>query len=56
MGTVSTALTEEQMTKCLKRITYACALVPGITSHDNDDAKCSICQVLYYSLVFLIIL
>ncbi|URD92981.1 zinc finger, C3HC4 type, domain containing protein [Musa troglodytarum] len=48
MGTVSTALTEEQMTKCLKRITYACAsLVPGITSHDNDDAKCSICQEDY---------
>ncbi|WOL19746.1 putative E3 ubiquitin-protein ligase HIP1 [Canna indica] len=48
MGTVSTALTEEQLSKCLKISTYTSAyLDSGITVHDNDDVKCSICQEEY---------
>lgn len=53
MGTVSTALTEDQLSKCLKKSTYPNAyLVPGTTVHDSDcdDVKCSICQVLHYLL------
>lgn len=48
MGTVSTALTEESLSKCLKRESYqkincsneVAALV------EKDDVKCSICQVI----------
>ncbi|XP_074560922.1 uncharacterized protein LOC141817151 [Curcuma longa] len=50
MGTVSTALTEDQLSKCLKKSTYPNAyLVPGTTVHDSDcdDVKCSICQEEY---------
>lgn len=53
MGTVSTALTEEALLKCLKRESYqkkkcddeAAAIV------DKDDAKCSICLVIIFTIV-----
>lgn len=48
MGTVSTALTDDQLSKCLKRTTFARAyVVPGTNSYDDDDVKCSICQVIW---------
>lgn len=51
MGTVSTALTEEQLSKCLKRSCYVPPpLATGIVGHGTDDTKCSICQVVSQSL------
>uniref|UniRef100_A0A2P2II45 RING-type E3 ubiquitin transferase n=1 Tax=Rhizophora mucronata TaxID=61149 RepID=A0A2P2II45_RHIMU len=52
MGTVSTALTEEALSECLKISTYCSApLEDAITSNgkerDKDDVKCSICQEVY---------
>ncbi|XP_042441039.1 uncharacterized protein LOC122026393 [Zingiber officinale] len=50
MGNVSTALNEDQLSKCLKKSIYPNAyLVPGTSVHgsDNDDAKCCICQEEY---------
>lgn len=47
MGSVSTALSEEALLKCVKRSNY----VPALQFHGHaaargeDDAKCSICQV-----------
>lgn len=47
MGSVSTALSEEALLKCVKRSNY----VPALQFHGNaaarreDDTKCSICQV-----------
>ncbi|XP_057958667.1 E3 ubiquitin-protein ligase MBR1-like [Malania oleifera] len=50
MGTVSTALSEEALSKCLRRSIYQCASpeteVIGC-SGDYDDIKCSICQEEY---------
>ncbi|XP_073118125.1 uncharacterized protein [Elaeis guineensis] len=47
MGTVSTALTEEALSKCLKRSIYMPAsLVSGFTGYE-EDIKCSICQEEY---------
>lgn len=46
MGTVSTALPEEALSKCLKRCCYMpTALFPGLAGCGEDDTKCSICQV-----------
>lgn len=46
MGTVSTALTEEALSRCLKRSPYMSAsLISGISGRDEDEVKCSICQV-----------
>lgn len=45
IGTVSTALTEEAMTRCLKRTVMS--LIPGINDLGDDDTKCSICQEEY---------
>ncbi|ONK69573.1 uncharacterized protein A4U43_C05F24390 [Asparagus officinalis] len=48
MGTVSTALSEEALAKCLKRSSYVPACqVPGVSTHGEDDVKCSICQEDY---------
>ncbi|XP_065000751.1 uncharacterized protein LOC135634303 [Musa acuminata AAA Group] len=45
MGTVSTALTEEALSRCLKRSPYMSAsLISGISGRDEDEVKCSICQ------------
>ncbi|KAG0479466.1 hypothetical protein HPP92_010237 [Vanilla planifolia] len=48
MGSVSTALPEEAFSKCLKRSTFrTCYPLPGISRHNDDDVKCSICQEEY---------
>ncbi|KAG0482454.1 hypothetical protein HPP92_010538 [Vanilla planifolia] len=49
MGTVSTALSEEALSKCLKRSIYWPSLSSsGFSCHgDDDDAKCIICQEEY---------
>ncbi|XP_058113688.1 E3 ubiquitin-protein ligase MBR1-like isoform X2 [Magnolia sinica] len=48
MGTVSTALTEEALSNCLKRSTYEpTSLVQGSALTGDDDIKCSICQEEY---------
>ncbi|KAK6116956.1 hypothetical protein DH2020_049331 [Rehmannia glutinosa] len=51
MGTVSTALSEEALSKCIKRsIYYSTPSEVRITgsSEDGDDIKCSVCQVIIY--------
>lgn len=48
MGSVSTALTEEALSKCLKRSFYKSAPSDDTaesSNEDKDDTKCSICQV-----------
>ncbi|KAJ9702168.1 hypothetical protein PVL29_004080 [Vitis rotundifolia] len=50
MGTVSTALTEEALSKCLERSIYhTLPTEPGTMdcAGDGDDVKCSICQEEY---------
>ncbi|KAI4316219.1 hypothetical protein L6164_024218 [Bauhinia variegata] len=50
MGSVSTALTEEELSECLKRSIYQCALSEDAAescNEDKDDTKCSICQEEY---------
>ncbi|KAG0479917.1 hypothetical protein HPP92_010775 [Vanilla planifolia] len=49
MGTVSTALSEEALSKCLKRSIYRPSLSSsGFSCHgDDDDVKCIICQEDY---------
>ncbi|OAY69469.1 putative E3 ubiquitin-protein ligase HIP1 [Ananas comosus] len=48
MGSVSTALPEDELVKCLKRSIYTSAsLVSGINRHIAHDIKCSICQEEY---------
>lgn len=52
MGTVSTALSEEAFTKCLKKSKYVPASpIAGFSHSDKGDAKCSICQVYLVSHV-----
>lgn len=49
MGSVSTALTEEAISECLKRSFYQPATSEDAAESCNenkDDIKCSICQVL----------
>lgn len=49
MGTVSTALSEEQLLRCLKRSIYTTDHVAsGITFCGDEDMKCSICQVFFW--------
>lgn len=50
MGTVSTALTEEALSRCLKRESYQKISCDdeAAASVEEDDAKCSICQVIVY--------
>lgn len=48
MGTVSTAVTEEALSECLKRSSYQYS-----DSASKDDIKCSICQVLFSLLILL---
>ncbi|XP_051136944.1 probable E3 ubiquitin-protein ligase RHG1A [Andrographis paniculata] len=55
MGTVSTALSEEALSNCLKKSAYQptpskskpCGDCDGGGENDDDDAKCSICQEEY---------
>ena len=50
MGTVSTALTEEALSECVKRTIYQSMPLEGVaisSNGDNDDVKCSICQVFF---------
>ncbi|AQK64348.1 RING/U-box superfamily protein [Zea mays] len=44
IGSVSTALSEEQFTKCLKRSIYT-QVALEVNKSTVDDMKCSICQV-----------
>ncbi|KAG6515555.1 hypothetical protein ZIOFF_025980 [Zingiber officinale] len=45
MGTVSTALSEEALSKCLKKSKYIPASpIADFSCSDEGDAKCSICQ------------
>jgi len=53
IGYVSTALSDEQFAKCLRRSIY-CPVATGVNKSVIDDIKCSICQVLcdqYFSVV-----
>uniref|UniRef100_A0A0D9X5Q3 RING-type E3 ubiquitin transferase n=1 Tax=Leersia perrieri TaxID=77586 RepID=A0A0D9X5Q3_9ORYZ len=46
IGTVSTGLSDDELSKCLKRILY----VPSAsTSHEDGDIKCIVCQEEYLS-------
>ncbi|KAL5782905.1 hypothetical protein ACOSP7_007934 [Xanthoceras sorbifolium] len=50
MGSVSTALTEESLSKCIKTNIYESAPIKDATpscSGSHDDVKCSICQEEY---------
>ncbi|XP_042450556.1 probable E3 ubiquitin-protein ligase RHG1A [Zingiber officinale] len=45
IGTVSTALTEEALSKCLKRSKYVpISSIPGLSSLSEGNVKCTICQ------------
>lgn len=47
---MSTALTEEALSDCLKRSIYESAAPEDAArgcSEDKDDVKCSICQVFF---------
>lgn len=53
MGSVSTALTEDDLLKCLKRSIYQSIPPEGaglVSSGDKDDMICSICQVFFLPL------
>jgi hypothetical protein len=54
IGSVSTALSDEQLAKCLRRSIY-CPVATGVNKSVRDDMKCSICQVSSHltNLVFL---
>nr|AFK36630.1 unknown [Lotus japonicus] len=48
MGTVSTAVTEEALSECLKKNPYQPSASDNVTCNENkDDIKCSICQEEY---------
>ncbi|KAL5974039.1 hypothetical protein ACLOJK_030701 [Asimina triloba] len=49
MGNVSTALSEEELAKCLQRSCYvsSASMEQGYPGHGDDDTKCSICQEEY---------
>ncbi|XP_047942197.1 E3 ubiquitin-protein ligase MBR2-like [Salvia hispanica] len=47
MGTVSTALSENELFKCIKRRVHQGALTEKVSGEDGDDVKCSICQEEY---------
>ncbi|KAI4337420.1 hypothetical protein L6164_015841 [Bauhinia variegata] len=50
MGSVSTALTEEELSECLKRSIYQSAHSEDATescNEDRDDIKCCVCQEEY---------
>ncbi|CAN6243060.1 unnamed protein product [Urochloa humidicola] len=46
IGSVSTALSDEQFAKCLRRSTY-CPVATGVNKSVTGDMKCSICQEEY---------
>ena len=53
---MSTALTEEAFSECLKTSIYESTPMEDATTNlegDKDDIRCSICQVFFCSLVFL---
>ncbi|PIA40795.1 hypothetical protein AQUCO_02400101v1 [Aquilegia coerulea] len=47
MGTVSTGLTEEQLSNCLKRSFFMPELLTVRIGGGSDDVKCSVCQEEY---------
>ncbi|KAL1552609.1 putative E3 ubiquitin-protein ligase HIP1 [Salvia divinorum] len=47
MGTVSTALSEEALSKCLRRSVYEPTTSKVESTESGDDIKCSICQDEY---------
>lgn len=47
MGSVSTAVSEEALSKCLMRSIYPSEVELTGSGEDGDDIKCSICQVIY---------
>lgn len=49
IGTVSTALSEEALSKCLKRSIYIRPTLASAVTVCGDDIKCSICQEDYVS-------
>ncbi|KAH7674766.1 Zinc finger RING/FYVE/PHD-type protein [Dioscorea alata] len=49
IGTVSTALSEEALSKCLKRSIYIRPTLASTVTACGDDIKCSICQEDYVS-------
>ena len=57
IGSVSTALTEEQFAKWVNQSVYKAKKSDGdvnkITVDDVNDVKCSICQVLVCSCIFV---
>lgn len=57
MGTVSTALTEEALSKCLKKESYQKAKYDdeAATVVEKDETKCSICQVIVYTILIFYI-
>lgn len=49
MGSVSTALTEEAILKCLKRSWYMPVPKDGRSvEFRDDDIKCTVCQVILF--------
>lgn len=51
MGTVSTAVTEEAISECLKRSFYQSSHSDNASKsckENKDDIKCSICQVFLF--------
>ncbi|KAL1557424.1 E3 ubiquitin-protein ligase MBR2-like [Salvia divinorum] len=47
MGTVSTALSENELSKCIKRRVHQVSPTEKESGEDGDDVKCSICQEEY---------
>ncbi|CAA6670337.1 unnamed protein product [Spirodela intermedia] len=47
MGTVSTALTEEALARCLQRSIYGLPSTSDASCGGGDDVKCSVCQEEY---------
>lgn len=60
MGTVSTALTEEALAKCIKQSTYghitSMEMMACCSKSAEDEIKCSICQVSNNGFVVSIVL
>lgn len=53
IGSVSTALSEEQFAKCLRRSMYR-PVAAEVNRSVVDDIKCSICQVYSYLKDYII--
>lgn len=56
MGVVSTALSEEELSKCIRISLYKPFHMKEWRMRDNlclDDTKCSICQVIVFQVSFV---